>query len=188
MKYLIVDEYSKIILVYTEDSRIASNLKRAIRDVEISVLFSHYPYYKNIDDRFLNETNVSINDEKHIDVIQNENCPSYIKDKKDLSLHKRKLINLLFKMAERTMCSYTFFINDSICNFLDDEKNKILYQESREFNKENCLIDLDLRKSTYTTIMIKLQACIDDFLDMIILNNDKEQLSDIEYKIKERLL
>lgn len=188
MKYLIVDDSSKVILTFDQDIRISSNLKRAVFDVDVFAIYPHHEYYENIFDKSLFENNIIFEDGKGIDILLEEDCPSYIKNKKQICLRKRKLLNLLFKILERTTSSYSYFINQSMVSVFENETMKELYYEFREFNKEHALKDLEIRRNTNIITMVKLQACVDDFIDMIILSNNFEELSKIENKIRERML
>jgi len=187
MKYLLVDEGTNLILTYSEDPRIVTNLKRAIFDSEVHTIFPHYEIYNSITDSNIQSNHLTL-DRNSFSLILPNDIDSALLVKKDLSVFKRRLISIIFGIIKRTISSYSYFIDPIISDLLDDSAMLQCYMDHREYKFNGIEKDIQTRKETYKITMIKLQACVDDFLDQVIKSNNRQELVQLEIDIKMRML
>lgn len=188
MKYLLVDEGTKLILTYSEDPRVVTNLKRAVFDSEVHTIFPHYEIYNSITDSNIQSNHLTLETINSFSLILPNDIDSALLLKKELSMYKRRLISILFGIIKRTISSYSYFIDPLIPNLLEDSTMLQCYMDHREYKFTGIEKDIQVRKETYKITMIKLQACVDDFLDQIIQTNNHQSLVQLEIDIKARML
>ena len=188
MKYVLIDVDSKAVLTFTNDVRISSNLQRSIFDSEVLTVYPHYDYYENITSKNILENVITLEDVEGLSIILDEDAPPLIKEKKELAEIKKNLIIVLFGITIRKLASHSYFLNQVFPELIKDKALLLEYCNSREVGKEYAEKDLMQRINMYNSTIIKLQACIDDFLEMIIQTNIKSELANIEEMIKERMV
>jgi hypothetical protein len=188
MKYVLVDADSKAILTFTNDVRVSSNLQRSIFDSEVLTVYPHYDYYENITSNNILKNVITLEDVEGLSLILDEDAPPLIQEKKELAEIKKNLIILLFGITIRKLASHSYFLNQTFPELIKDEKLLLEYCNSREIGREFAEKDLMQRINMYNSTIIKLQACIDDFLELIIQTNVKSELAKIGKMIKERMV
>lgn len=183
MKFLIIDNASKIILTFTEDLKKASMLQDVLQDVSTSFILPklHSSFYNKITEDELSTKYYKFFD---FDIVEETNYPEYLPEKKEIAKFKLYCIRALLVCADFKMVGKGTFYDNNFASIIEKNENFLIeYSYLRNLNVEESKKDIELRVNNYHIALVKIQAIIDFYIEKITLAKYVNEILDLRNQI-----
>ncbi len=177
MKYIITDVNTGIILAETTNKKAASMCQSVVQDTNLTFLLPgyHQKIYNLVQNEFLIRKKIRFYNN---DISEYNTLSTEIDNKLSITQVKLSLMQHLLVGAEGNMLYKNYLFDNEFVSIIQSDKIELLHEYAliRKLNLEEAKKEIDIKVSNYQTAVVKIQALIDRWMELISLENNLEIL------------
>jgi hypothetical protein len=168
MKYILIDVNTNVILAETLDKKIAAMCQSVVQDTNLTFLLPgfHSHIYQQVDNKNLGNEIIKFYSGN---IIKVDTLFPSIDGKIKLTQTKMSLIQHLLVGAEGNMLYKNYLFDNEFVSIVQSNNHKLIEEYSliRKLPITEAKKEIDIKISNYQTAVVKIQALIDRWMEII---------------------